>query len=370
MKVLHVYRTCYPETSGGVEQVIRSITEGCIAHGVESKVLTLADESKDDYKQNNVTIVTVKKSFQVASNGFSFQLISRFRELAKWADVIHFHYPWPTGDLLGFFLNKPSIVTYHSDIIRQKFLKVLYRPLELNFLDKVDKLIATSPQYATSSNNLSRFKNKVEVIPLGIDESHYKQPSNSILRKWKEKVGEQFFLFIGVLRYYKGLDHLLEAASLSKLPIVIAGKGPMEKQLHAKAKSLGLKNVVFVGFISEDDKVALLTLCKAFVFSSHLRSEAFGVSLLEAQLFGKPLISCEVGTGSSYVNQHQKTGLIVEPANPLALANALKEMNENPKLAEQYGQKSYERFKRLFTNKQQCEQYFQIYRGLGEKNSN
>lgn len=72
--------------------------------------------------------------------------------------------------------------------------------------------MATSPQYAHTSENLLRHKNKVKIIPLAVDENTYPIPSNDNINKWREKVGEGFFLFVGVLRYYKGLDFLLEAA--------------------------------------------------------------------------------------------------------------------------------------------------------------
>src|SRR5690606_17794728 len=117
------------------------------------------------------------------------------------------------------------------------------------------------------------------------------------------------------LRYYKGLHFLIEAASKTAATIVIAGSGPEEIQLKSLAADKGLTNVHFLGRISDDDKSALLQACRGFVFPSHLPSESFGISLLEAAMAGKPMISCEIGTGTSYVNIHQQTGWVIEPAN-------------------------------------------------------
>jgi rhamnosyl/mannosyltransferase len=365
MKVLHIYRTCYPETKGGLEQAIRFICKGCIEHGVESTILTLGSENKE-YNFEGTKIIVVKKDFEISSNGFSFALFKKFRQLSKLNDVIHYQYPWPTGDLLSIIApNKPSLVSYQSDIIKQKWLKKLYWPIEQYFLSRrVDKIIASSPQYAGSSKNLVKFKNKVEIIPLAIDAGVYPPVDNELSKQWEEKVGQDFFLFIGVLRYYKGLHFLLEAAKLNGLPVVIAGDGPEKNTLMEYISKNNLSNVKMVGFINEKDKVALHTLSQAFVFPSHLRSEAFGISLLEAQLYSKPIISCNIGTGSSYVNVHNETGIEVETENSTALSEAMKLLNDNKKLRVQLGKQSLQRYENNFTSKLYAQNYTKIYKAL------
>ncbi|BCK27013.1 glycosyltransferase family 4 protein [Vibrio cholerae] len=365
MKVLHVYRTCYPETKGGVEQVIRFIASGTKPLGVETKILTLSDNQPSSYYCEGTEIISVKKSIEISSNGFSWKLIRQFKKLSKWADIIHYHYPWPTGDFLSLFgSSKPSIVTYHSDIVRQKLLKTLYQPLESYFLNHANILVATSPQYAHTSENLLRHKNKVKIIPLAVDDSTYPIPSKDNINKWREKVGEGFFLFVGVLRYYKGLDYLLEAAKINNLPVVIAGDGPERAKLEDYISKHNLNNIKLVGFISEEDKVALHLLSKAFVFPSHLRSEAFGISLIEAQLFKKPIISCDIKTGTSYVNIHQKTGLIAKAGDAKSLASALQVLSNDDKLCAKYGNNGYQRAIDNFTINIQAEKYFNIYSQL------
>ncbi|WED22022.1 glycosyltransferase [Vibrio sp. JC009] len=365
MKVLHVYRTCFPETKGGVEQVIRFISTGAQQYGVETKILSLSDEHDKAFLHDGSEIILKKKSWEIASNGFSLGLISEFKKLAEWADIIHYHYPWPTGDILNLFdKNTPSVLTYHSDIVRQKFLKVLYSPLERYFLKHVTRIAPTSPQYVASSKTLSEYKDKIEVIPLGIDPSAYGKCPDELIETWKNSVGDSFFLFVGVLRYYKGLEFLIKAAEINRLPVVIAGDGPLRKELESLVREKGLANVKFVGFISEEDKVALLNLCQAFVFPSHLRSEAFGVSLLEAQLFKKAIISCDVGTGSSYVNIDGETGLVVEKENYQQISDAMITLNENMELRQQLGKNGYERFNNLFTAEILTKSYYKLYTSL------
>lgn len=367
MKILHIYRTCYPETKGGIEQAIRFLCKGCLEHDVQSTILTLGDSNKE-YDFEGTKIIVVKKSFEISSNGFSFYLFKKFRELCKLCDIIHYQYPWPTGDLLSLIApKKPSIVSYQSDIVKQKWLKKIYWPLEQYFLFHVDKIIASSPQYASYSKNLIKFKSKVEVIPLGIEEKSYPMIDKQLTNKWQEKLGKDFFLFVGVLRYYKGLNYLLQAAKYCRSPIVIAGDGPEKKALDAYICHNNLSNVKMLGFIEEADKVALHQLSQAFVFPSHLAAEAFGISILEAQLNSKPIISCDIGTGSSYINIHNETGLIVPAKNPKALAQAMMKLNANRAFGQALGRQARDRYQKNFTSKRYAENYFKVYNALINK---
>jgi len=366
MKILHVYRTCFPETKGGLEQAIRFITQGVQHYGMESKVLSLSDHEDKNFYFEGTEIILKKKKWEIASNGFSLSLISEFRRLSEWADIINYHYPWPSGDLLSLFChsNKPSIVTYHSDIVRQRFLKILYKPLETFFLSNVTRIIATSPQYLETSTTLKPYKNKCSIIPLGIEPESYISVEPDNLNLWKGRGGQEVFLFVGVLRYYKGLHYLIEAAAISGLPVIIAGDGPLRGALEERVANLKLKNVIFVGHVSDEDKISLLTLCKAFVFPSHLRSEAFGISLLEAQLFSKPIISCEVGSGSSYVNCNGETGFVVPAKAAHAISDRMIELNNDPGLCRLMGEKGMQRLLKLFTAQEMARCYSEIYNEL------
>lgn len=366
MKVLHIYRTCYPETFGGLENAIRYICKSCIPFDIECKILALGEKKSDRYMHDGTEIILVKKTFEIVSNGFSFGLFTKFLELSKWADIIHYHYPWPTGDLLSLLApNKKSVITYHSDIVRQKFLKLLYSPLERLALNNANAIIATSPQYAKSSPTLTKYKHKVQIIPLCIDPDAYPEPTSQELLQTRDKYGEGFFLFIGALRYYKGLDYLLSAAK--KIPdcnIVIAGEGPLKAELKQRINTEDITNIQLIGLVTEVEKCCLLTLAHAFVFPSHLRSEAFGVSLLEAQLFSKPIISCEISTGSSYVNINLNTGLTVEAKNPTNLARSMSKLNAEHHLAKKLGCQGKERLKKLFNLEKTGAQHNYIYEAL------
>jgi rhamnosyl/mannosyltransferase len=197
-----------------------------------------------------------------------------------------------------------------------------------------------------------------------LDRETYPIPSPEKLDFWRSRLGERFFLFVGALRYYKGLDYLLESARSTRLPVVILGGGHLEAELKAQANQLGLTNVHFLGGLSDDDKSALLELCFAFVFPSHLRSESFGISLLEAAMYGKPMISCEIGSGTTYINIAGETGLVVPPRDSVALAAAMTHLWNQPEVAASMGEAAQRRFESVFSSDSMAKSYAEIYRSL------
>ena len=367
MRILQFYRTSFPDSMGGIEQVINQIARGASKLGVHTDVLSLSpDRDARTLEIDGYLAHRAPLDWQIASTGFSISAFSRFAQLAKQADLIHYHFPWPFMDLVHFATqaNKPTLVTYHSDIIRQKYLLKLYRPLQNRFLASVDRIVATSPNYLASSEVLKKFSAKVSVIPLGLDKTSYPQPSAECLQFWRDQLGPKFFLFIGVLRYYKGLDTLMTALQGVDYPVAIVGSGPLEEELKAQVARLGLCNVYFLGQLADEDKVALLMLCYGMVFPSHLRSEAFGVSLLEAAMYGKPMISCEIGTGTTYINIAGETGLVVPPSDPAALREALRYLWEQPAMATEMGRRAEARYWQHFTAERMAGSYVDLYRDL------
>ena len=367
MRVLHFYKDYFPDTMGGVEQVIRQMCVGTGRLGVRNEVLTLtANRDLRPFEFEGHTVRRVTRDMNIASNGISFAAFGELRRRAAECDVVHYHFPWPFMDLAHFVarIDKPTLVTYHSDIVRQKTLLRLYQPLKHKFLRSVDNIVATSPNYLASSAVLDRYRDKTRTITYGLDKSIYPPPEPARLDKWRAAVGEKFFLFVGVLRYYKGLHILLDAVAGSDYPVVIVGAGPIEEELKAHAARLGLKHVMFVGALDDADKVALLTLCYAVAFPSHLRSEAFGISLLEGAMYGKPMISSEIGTGTSYINIHDETGLVVPPSDPQAFGAAMRTLWDNPALAQAMGRRAEARYQQLFTAERMAASYLALYQEL------
>ncbi|MES2323310.1 MAG: glycosyltransferase family 4 protein [Pseudomonadota bacterium] len=367
MRVLHFYKTYYPDSVGGVEQVIRQMCVGTGKLGVVNQVLTLTRQKDNfDFEFEGHQVHRVPLDIEIASTGMSLAAFGELARLAEQADVVHYHFPWPFMDLAHFMarIRKPSLVTYHSDIVRQKALLKVYQPLKHRFLQSVDTIVATSPNYMASSAVLDRYRDKTRVITYGLDKSIYPQPEQSRMDRWRARVGERFFLFVGVLRYYKGLHILLDAVANTDYPVVIVGAGPIETELKEHAERLGLTHVLFVGALDDHDKVALLTLCYAVAFPSHLRSEAFGISLLEGAMYGKPMISSEIGTGTTYINIDGDTGIVVPPSDSQAFGEAMKRLWDNPELAAEMGRRAEARYWELFTAEQMATSYTALYHEL------
>lgn len=357
-EVLHCYRTFYPESQGGLEHSILEISGNIPS----SNVLTLSSNpGRYSLLDNRVLVQACKRWFSVASccvGGGLLKALARDK-----AELLHFHFPWPFGDIAYLLAGRrrPLVITYHSDVVRQRFLGALYRPLMRQFFRRADRIVATSQNYVDSSEVLREFQNKVTVIPLGISEDNYPSPPDNVLESIEARFGHGFMLFVGVLRYYKGLDYLIRAAVDQPYKVVIAGKGPEFERLNTLANDVGANNVIFAGYVSDSEKVALLQLCRGLVFPSHLRSEAFGVTLLEGMMYRKPLISCEIGTGTSYVNKDGETGFVVNAGDVTSLQQAMFHLWEQPDIAHKMGEAGRRRFETCFTARKMADAYQVLY---------
>ncbi len=376
MRILHIYRTYYPDSQGGTQEAIRQICLATMAYGTESRIFTLSpNPSPKKIWLKEGFVIRLRSWMAPASCDLSGpNSILEYKKLVSWADVIHYHFPWPFLDILHFFNYskkiKPCVLTYHSDIVRQRFLKKIYSPLMHYTLGQMSAIIATSPNYLNSSQILRDYlpKGKVSIIPLGISRpKHDMNDSRETDLKYLKQIGVltgEYLLFIGVLRYYKGVHYLLAAAQSIAGMIVVAGYGPEAGELRRLSKHYQLTNIVFLGEVSEKQKHVLLKHCLALVLPSHLRSEAFGMVLIEASMHAKPMICCEVSSGTSFVNVHGVTGLVVPPKSPIALSDACNCLINDRALARQMGQAALKRYQLLFSASALGQSHMDLYTKL------
>jgi rhamnosyl/mannosyltransferase len=371
MRVLHVYRTYFPDPPGGLQEAIKHICLSTSALGIEAKVFALSPQPiPQKIKLNEAEVVRSRSWAAPASCDLGgLDAVMQFRTLVNWADVIHYHFPWPFADVLRLVAarNKPSVMTYHSDIVRQRYLGKVYGPLMRKTLQGMSAVVATSPAYAATSPVLTQHVHaqNLKTIPLGIvdyasDVTDFQANENTLARL---NLGDRpFVLALGVLRYYKGLHTLIEAASKIDGMVVIAGSGPEESALKSQATRLAATNIVFAGQVSEAEKVALLRQCRALVLPSHVRSEAFGMVLVEASMFAKPMVCCEVGSGTSFVNKHGETGFVVPPESPHNLAMACNNLLNDQAAAIGMGAAARARYEQLFSGAALGRAYADLYR--------
>jgi rhamnosyl/mannosyltransferase len=170
-------------------------------------------------------------------------------------------------------------------------------------------------------------------------------------------------LFVGRLVAYKGVDVLLDAMHGVSAVALLVGEGPMRASLQHKAAALGIASQVsFLGAVDDDELAALYQACDVFVLPSVTRQEAFGVVQVEAMTYGKPVISTDLGTGVAWVNQHAVTGLVVPPADPLALRDAMNTLLADPAIRDAMGAGGARRARTVFNVERMTELTLHLYR--------
>ncbi len=372
IKVLHFYKTFLPDSFAGVSRVIYDISKGCLPLGIESTVISLSSDVKEvqETEFDGIRVVRCPTYLEVASSPFSIPAFSVFNREAQKADLINIHYPWPFADLVYYIFGhgKPLIITYHSDIVRQRITKKLYFPLMRQIFGKAEKIFVTSNNLLQSSDTLNKWKNKTQIIELGINEEDVPSVEADSISAYQEKYG-RFFCFIGAFRYYKGLEYLIRAAPDVPVPILLIGDGEEKPRLMALAEEVGARNVVFLGALDDLQKTEVLNASYAFVLPSHLRSEAFGLVLVEAAMASKPMISCELGTGTSFINLDGETGIVVKAADPEALSQAMMLLLKDTALHHKFSIAARERYLKFFTGVRMSAKYAAEYRKILLKQS-
>ncbi|MGE5140268.1 MAG: glycosyltransferase, partial [Rudaea sp.] len=271
MRILHLYKDYHP-VLGGIENHIRMLAEAQAGLGHEVSVLvTSLDGRTREEHLNGVRVLYAARLANISSAPLSTawaRLLQHER-----SDIAHLHFPYPPGEIANLFFGRATrtVLTYHSDIVRQKYLRMAYAPFLSRVLARVDAIIATSPNYIASSAVLSGWKSKTVVIPLGIDPAPFlpvpvEQPRTNTL------------LFVGRLRYYKGLNYLLDALpSLPEARLIVVGTGPMERAWRKQADRLGVSGrVEWRGEVPNADLPACYAGASVFVLPASERSEAFG----------------------------------------------------------------------------------------------
>jgi rhamnosyl/mannosyltransferase len=329
-RLLVVNKAYWPHL-GGVETVARQLAEGAAEAGFEVDVLCLADKGAEE-EINGVRVHRVRTAFRVGSAPLAWRFLERYRRMASQADVIHFHAPNPMGELALLWRGRGSaqkvVCTYHSDPLRPKWAAGAYQRLLRAFLDRCDAIVATSPNYIQSSPVLKPIENRCTFIPLGVDVERFSKVNpDTIARceKMLEGLTRPRVLFVGRLVYYKGVDVLLRALSrVPEVSAVIVGDGPLKRDLTGLAEKLGIATRVrFLDPLPDVLYPAIYHCADLFVLPSVERTEAFGIVGLEAMAAELPLITTELGTGTSFYNKDGVVGLVVEAGNAKSLSEAI-----------------------------------------------
>ena len=380
LRVLQLNKRYFPAI-GGIERVVQQIAED-LAEQTEMSVLVCSEDrhySKEIV--NGVTVIRLPKLFQLGSLPVSLNLNCTLRKMSGQLDIIHLHMPFPLGDiacLLSGFKGK-IVLWWHSDIVRQKKLMRLYKPVMQKMLQRADVIVVATEGHIEHSSYLEPYKEKCVLIPFGVDcameaaSDRYveaKAAENLInIASPKEKKRQLTFLFVGRLVYYKGCDILLKAfAGVEDARLVMVGSGVLEEECHRLTKELGIRDrVQFTGEVSQQELQKYMAECDVFVLPSVVKSEAFGIVQIEAMAFGKPVINTNLPSGVPYVSIHGETGLTVEPGNVEQLAKAMQWMTEHEEERLIMGKKARERMKTEYRQEVMTARVLDLYRKLTAK---
>lgn len=336
-----VVNKAYPPWIGGIERHVQDTSEALVARGwrVTALVCNRYGYQTEEWL-NGVHVIRVPRIATVYSQPIVLNFIKQLVSLSP--DLVHVHVPFPLGWLTVNAMDRsiPILCTWHSDIIRQRWLQPLYRYWQQRFLERCHTIFVTSEALLKSSTHLKPFEKKCVINHLSVPPYDESKPNRLRLRlnQLQQRFRKPIILFVGRLVGYKGVPVLLRTMDEIDALLILIGDGPMREKLMDQAKALRVENkVVFLGAVSEEEKQAWYGVADIFVLPSISNNEAFGYVALEAMQRGCPVVSTDLPTGIKIVNIHQQTGLVVQPNDAASLTQALKLLVENESLRRQYG---------------------------------
>lgn len=369
-KVLHISKF-YPPDRGGIESFTGDLINN-ISHKIICDVLCFNKKNKTIIEKRgfyNIIRAAILGNFFSAP--ISFSIIFLLKKIYKEYNILHLHLPNPIATLAIFLINPKNklIIHWHSDIIRQKKIFFLYSFLQNWILKRADLIIVSSKNYLDNSPHLKKYKEKCIIIPLGVDPARLKYDKEKVENIRKTYKGKPIIFSLGRLVYYKGFDYLIKAMEKVDGYLIIGGRGILEKKLKRLIKDLKLEKKVFLlGDIKNSEISNYYKACDIFCLPSIEKSEAFGIVQLEAMYFAKPIVSTEIpGSGVSFVNQNNFTGLVVTPRDAEALAWAINKIIKSQKLKELFGKNGKKRFNEKFHIKKITREILNLYKILLDK---
>jgi rhamnosyl/mannosyltransferase len=371
MKVLQIGKFYYP-IMGGVETVAFDIAEILNQKGIVCDILCTNINHKTVYDTINGYKVFRAGIFgDVFSTQLSLKYIILLRKIINNYDILHVHLPNPLANIaimLANIHNKKIVIHWHSDIIKQKNILKFYRPFQSWLLNKADVIIGTTQDYIENSQDLSAYQGKCVAIPIGIDPDRLCSDNELIKQIRTKYANKKIILSLGRHVYYKGLQYLIEAAKFldEEYVILIGGEGPLTSELAHSIIANNVQNkVVLLGKIDRYELGSYFAACDLFCLPSIMKSEAFGVVQIEAMSFGKPVIATKIdGSGTSWVNKHESSGINVDIMDPVQLADAIKKITGDKALYQQYSTSARQRFTEYFHREVMLNKIIDIYKSL------
>ncbi|MCE3076560.1 glycosyltransferase [Chryseobacterium gwangjuense] len=346
----------YP-IKGGVEKVMYDLILGLSKRMIYCDMLCASEKkaTKQEIIEFNAfsKIIVEPSIIELAKTKISLKLVSKLKEIAGRYDIIHIHHPDPMSTLALFMSGYKGkvILHWHSDIIAQKKLLLLYKPLQNWLLKRADLILTTSPNYLEYSEDLKKYKRKCKILPIGIEDISLCSDSEAV-RRIKEKYKNKKIIFsLGRLVHYKGFEYLINAADYlnDDYVILIGGEGPLKSNLQDLINQKNYSSKVeLLGYLDNASLYSYYNACDLFCLSSIEKTEAFAIVQIEAMAFGKPVIATKIyGSGVPWVNEDGYSGINVEPRNSEGIGKTIVKILQN---SENYNKFSMNARKRYIEN--------------------
>ena len=353
----------YPPHRGGMETHLKLLCDGLSRSCDVSAVVANDSRRTTRGYSNNISVMRIGALAHLAGTAISPGMIQAIRNNP--ADIVHIHWPNPTA--IAAFLASGHrgrlVITYHSDVVRQRVLSRVIRPLLMAGLNRADSVIVTSDHYARTSSVLRGVIGKCRAIPFGLDTDPYDAVDQAKVHDIRARYGSKLLVAIGRHVYYKGFEYLIAAMRGVRGKVLLVGDGPLRHSFQALAARLGVNDrVVFVGEV--DDVVPYYHAADAVVLPSTTRSEAFGIVQIEAMACARPVINTSLDSSVPLVSLHGQTGITVAPRDAEALASAMNLLLEDELLRNQYGQAARRRVETEFQAEVMIRRTLNVYREI------
>jgi rhamnosyl/mannosyltransferase len=262
------------------------------------------------------------------------------------------------------------VITWHSDIIRQKRLLAMYLPWLQRVTRQADALVAATQAHYSSSTQIPTdiSKHKRRVIPFGLDFGSLALTphTTALCADLKARAAYKPVIFaLGRHVYYKGFDVLIEAMQRIDARLILGGDGPLRQNLEDQAKKSGVGDkVTFTGSIPEADLAAYFHACDVFCLPSVAQSEAFGLVQLEAMACAKPVICTQLNNGVNVLNVHGETGFAVPVRDSKAMAQRINQLLNDASLRWQMGDQARSRALNVYSLPAMTASHIRLYQDL------
>lgn len=339
---------------GGAEAVASNLAFILAKKEHKISIFTTSADSKAEIERyNGIKVYRYGTNFSVVSGRFSFGLL---KNPVKYpADLVHVHVSVPMGDIAGLWyakkINIPLVVTYHGDmhggyggLVRRMSVYFYNKYLLDNVLSYADVIISPSEYYINESRFLGRYRDKIVVIPNGIniDEFDIVYSKVECREKLRLPLDDKIILFLGMLDPYKGPDILLKAMPIiaEEIPtakLLFVGGGVMRGELERLRKRAGVDGYIkFAGFVEESMKSLYYRAADVFCLPSVMKSEVFPIVLLEASASGLPMVVSDLDTFKCIIEDGYN-GIVTKRGDEKNLADAIIYLLENKDVREEMG---------------------------------